>query len=65
MNGTGPAPPTPMRREDFPSIVADLEPLVQRCKHDRIAAGFTYAESVFVAHATDNLELGAVAAGLA
>jgi hypothetical protein len=48
-------PPTPAEREDLPSLLADLEPLVDRVKMDRLEAGLGQADACMVAHCTDSL----------
>ena len=56
VDGSAYQSPTPLPKEDIHNLLQDLDPLVDRVKEDRLNAGLSFEQSVFVAHATDVYE---------
>ena len=54
VDGSAYQAPTPMPKEDIHNILADLDPIVDRVKEDRMNAGLPFEQAVFVAHPTDS-----------
>ena len=53
LDGSSYQPATPLPKEDITNLLSDLDPLVDRVRHDRLAGGLSYEQAVFVAHCTD------------